>query len=420
MFLNNNIIKKNNRDNFFQYFGVFLLGIYPATFFLGTGALNSAVILLDIIFIIELLRTKDLKFLNCFPFYSLIIFWFLLLINLLFFSIDFINSAPRSIGFIRFILFIFAINYFLDLDNQKYKKIILGSWCLIFIITTFDLIFEFTIGNNILGFISYMPGRLAGFFNDELIMGHYFYGFILIIISFLYQNLKDSDFKKIIKLNNKNLIYFFIILFLIVSILIGERANFIRTLIMVSIFVFFLNDYKIKKKLIIILSATILFFIIVFNHQDYKVRFMGQFIAPFVKDPMSYITSSSYWDHYKVGIDIFNKNKSFGVGLKNYRVYTEDKNYHNPSIHPHQIQIEILSELGITGYISLLLVLILNIYKSIKSVDFSQNLLNLSGLLFIVTFFLPLLPTGSFFTSHAATLFWMNFALILHSKRKNI
>ena len=309
---------------------------------------------------------------------------------------------------------------FKDLDNQKYKKIILGSWCLIFIITTFDLIFEFIIGNNILGFVSYMPGRLAGFFNDELIMGHYFYGFILIIISFLYQNLNDSDFKKIIKLNNQNLIYFFIILFLIVSILIGERANFIRTLIMVSIFVFFLNDYKIKKKLIVILSATILFFIIVFNHQDYKVRFMGQFIAPFVKDPMSYITSSSYWDHYKVGIDIFNKNKSFGVGLKNYRVYTEDKNYHNPSIHPHQIQIEILSELGITGYFSLLLVLILNIYKSIKSVNFSQNLLKLSGLLFILTFFLPLLPTGSFFTSHAATLFWMNFALILNLKKKSI
>ena len=206
---------------------------------------------------------------------------------------------------------------------------------------------------------------------------------------------------------------------MIISILIGERANFIRTLIMVSIFILFLNNAKIKKKLILIISVFILFFVVIFNHQGYKVRFVGQFISPLLKDPVSYISSSGYWDHYVVGIDIFKNNKFFGVGLKNYRVYIEDKNYKNPSIHPHQSHIEILSELGLIGYFSLLLFFIFNISRSIKSVNLSENLFQLSGLLFLLTYFLPLLPTGSFFTSHAATIFWMNYSFILILKEKS-
>ena len=77
------------------------------------------------------------------------------------------------------------ILYYFNINNRKYKKIILNSWLIIFSITTLDLIFELFYGKNILGFESYIHGRLAGFFNDELIVGHFYYAFILIITSFL-------------------------------------------------------------------------------------------------------------------------------------------------------------------------------------------------------------------------------------------
>ena len=144
---------------------------------------------------------------------------------------------------------------------------------------------------------------------------------------------------------------------------------------------------------------------------------MGQLISPFLKNPINYISSSGYWDHYVVGIDVFQKNKAFGVGLKNYRIFIKDKNYKNPSIHPHQSHLEILSELGLVGYISLFMIFILIIYDSAKSIKLSQDLFKLSGLLFILTYFIPLLPSGSFFTSHAAAIFWMNFAFILNMKK---
>ena len=76
---------------------------------------------------------------------------------------------------------------------------------------------ENTHGKNIFGFSSYMPGRLAGFFNDELIMGHYYYGFVLIVLSFLYGFLKKENLIIIKKLNfkiiNQNLIYFLFLFF---------------------------------------------------------------------------------------------------------------------------------------------------------------------------------------------------------------
>ena len=57
---------------------------------------------------------------------------------------------------------------------------------IVFIIVTLDLIFEFYFGKNILEFESYMPGRLAGFLNDELKIGGYYLGFGLISIASLY------------------------------------------------------------------------------------------------------------------------------------------------------------------------------------------------------------------------------------------
>ena len=343
-------------NNIFQFFGVFLISIYPMTFFFGSAVLNTCVVLLDIIFIIEILRKRHFKFFNNTAFYSLIFLWTVLIINLFFFSIDFNNSFFRTVGFIRFILFVFAIIYFLNVSNFRFKKFILGSWTIIFLITSLDLLFEIYFFKNIFGYSSYMPGRLAGFFNDELIMGHYYYGFVLIILSFLYEFLKNENSILIKKLNfkiiNQNLIYFFIFIFLIISMLIGERANFIKCFTIVFIFTLLLNKKHIKKKIILISSIVLIFFLLIFNNQQYKVRFVTQLLMPLTNNPIKYISSSSYWDHYSAGINIYKENKLFGVGLKNYRIFIKDKNYKNPSYHPHQSHIEILSELGLVGYLA--------------------------------------------------------------------
>ena len=105
--------------------------------------------------------------------------------------------------------------------------------------------------------------------------------------------------------------------------------------------------------------------------------------------------------------------------MKNYRIEVGNKNYVNSSIHPHQTHIEILSELGIVGYISFLIFFTISFINYKKNLNKEDQYFKLAGLLFIITTFIPLLPSGSFFTSHAATLFWMNYAF-MNLSQKNL
>ena len=154
-----------SKKDYLQFIAVLILSFLPLFFFIGTGVLNAVIFILDLIFIIEILSKKRLFFLKNYIFYSLLLLWVTLLINV-FFSIDPINSFYRGFGFIRFVFFVMLIIYYFNLENKIFQNTILFWWLSIFIVTSIDLIFEFINGKNILGFVSYMPGRLAGFFND--------------------------------------------------------------------------------------------------------------------------------------------------------------------------------------------------------------------------------------------------------------
>jgi O-antigen ligase len=312
-----------------------------------------------------------------------------------------------------------TIIYFFNINSGIYRKIILNTWLIIFLIICFDLIYEFFLGKNILGFTSYMPGRLASFFNDELKIGHFYYGFSLIILSHL---LNSKLLEKFLLINNeahkKDFIFILALIFIVISFIIGERSNFIKTLTMLSLFIVFIKLSFNKNKLIIIIGLIIFFLLTINFNQAYKSRFINQLIKPLLNNPITYVSSTNYGDHYKFGLKIFSENKFFGIGLKNYRIEVGNKNYVNSSIHPHQTHIEILSELGIVGYLSFIIFFILSYLNYKKNSNKSDQYFKLAGFLFIITSFIPLLPSGSFFTSHAATIFWMNYAFMNLSQKK--
>ena len=71
--------------------------------------------------------------------------------------------------------------------------------------------------------------------------------------------------------------------------------------------------------------------------------------------------------HYKVALQVFNNNKFFGVGLRNYRQEVRNEKYdRDASIHPHQVHFEILSELGLIGYILFISVFSFILFQSVK------------------------------------------------------
>lgn len=394
---------------------ILIISVLPVTLLLGSGIINLFIVILDIIFIIELTLRKNIRFFKNNFFYFLIFFWLILIINL-FFSINIGQSIPRSLGFIRFIFFAFAINYYLMGDN-KYKYLVFKAWTIIFVIISCDLIFEYIVGTNTLGFKSYMPGRLSGFLNQELKIGHLYSALMLICLSYIFLKLKNSKLitkNFIFKLFEKNIFYIILIIFLFISVMIGERSNFMRTLIMSLIFLFLFDNKNSLKKIISIFIGVTLITLLVINNADYKDRFWRTFLNPILTDPISMLSKGQYGDHYKVAIEVFQNHKMMGVGLKNYRKEVlKDAYSKNPSIHPHQVHLEVLSEIGIIGYISFFILFAYSLFFSIKNYFKEKNIFQLSGILFVTVSLLPFIPTGSFFTTYAATLFWLNFGLML-------
>ena len=97
--------------NKFDFFITLIIISLPIIFIAGSSVINISVIVIDILFLYTLYRRKAFNYLNNRYFYSLLILWLYLLFNL-FFSIDYSRSLSRSVGFIRFVLFAFAISFF--------------------------------------------------------------------------------------------------------------------------------------------------------------------------------------------------------------------------------------------------------------------------------------------------------------------
>ena len=450
------MIIKNKIYNFFSELNcndnkiVYLIYLLPIALLAGNLIINLTTLLIMLLFISELFQKKKIKFiLNKIFFYLILIFSYLVL-NSIFFSENKIDSIDQfnkaglisALGFLRFIFLAFALAYYFNLDNGRYENKIFNFWKLIFYIVTFDIIFEFFFGFNTIGFSGeeIYHHRIASFTGDELIIGGFYYGFILIAVSCILKN------------NSKKL-YLYLILFVITSILIGEKSNYIRVFFITSLFLFFISTLRIKK---ILLSIIFLFLTLVstvnFN-QSLRESFVGK--LPLFKQARTilhaiypnlvtatdvakvdgffrHISQNRHIKHQFTAYEMFQKNKFFGIGLKNFRNWGNNEKYNTinsnisvkytgksilsgmgGSTHPHQFHMQILSELGLIGYILILFLIIYFIVKGFTAFRAFNDYRSLVGVLFLISTVLPLFPSGSFFSTYNATIFWINFSLIL-------
>ena len=129
-----------------------------------------------------------------------------------------------------------------------------------------------------------------------------------------------------------------------------------------------------------------------------------------------YIFSIQHTHHYLTAYKIFQDNKLFGVGVKNFRNFCDKEKFIisdlSCSTHPHNFYLQILSELGLFGFLFILIIVFMFIFFSLKHflgifkkkyyfTDFEIFLMSN-----ILVFIWPIIPTGNFFNN------WLN---IIHS-----
>lgn len=392
-----------------------LFSILPISIIAGSAVLNILILFIDLYFIFVIIKKKEAKILLNKIFILFILLWILLMLNSILIANTF-DSFIRTFGFIRFIIFIFAFKFFFDGKLEFFKKYVLGFWFIIFLIVTIDIFFEFFLGYNLLGFSSDYNGRIASFTGDELKIGNYYFGFILIALSYIY-----IYFNKY----NKAYFYIFALIFLITSFIIGERSNFFKVLLMLTAFIFLINNQNYIKKILTIFIFLIISSIIVSSNSFFKSRFIIEILDPIrEKGINNFIKETKHGQHFEIAKNIYSKNKIFGVGIKNFRSESKKIEYHSDrtldqgiTTHPHQIHYEFLSETGLMGYSLFLLFFIFSIFIGLKKFFINRNnIFALSSTLFLMATFLPILPSGSFFTSYSASIFWINYIFLLKIK----
>ena len=277
-------------------FFLILFSTIPFSMVVGPTISLINILLIDVFFIYIILRYKDYTFVFNRYLFCLILLYLYLIFNS-FISIDFNKGLARNLGFIRFIILFLAFNYFFRIEFF-FKKVFF-VWLIFFLVMLIDIQFEFHFGKNIFGFESEYGERIVSFFKDEPIAGGFIGAFWLILIGFLFGELKGKY---------KSLILILSLFFLLSIFLTGERSNTIKAILSLIIFSFFFKEYSLRVKLFLFSVILIVFLSVLLNSQFIKLRFVNQILVE-----TKNLDESVYIKLQKSGFEIFKNNLLFGI-----------------------------------------------------------------------------------------------------------
>ena len=411
-----------------KYLINFLIAIIPISFIAGNLIINLNLVLIILVSLIVFnkkffefnfhLLDKLLIVLFLFSISSGIINYLLSDQNNIFVKENFY----KSLMFSRYLLFYFAIRIITEKRLFNFRFFFIAcSLCVIFV--SLDLILQLISGSDIFGNPK-TPYKLSGPFGNEQIAGSYLqrFGIFLFFLIPSFVNFKNKN-NLIIILSG-----FFILVFF--SILIaGNRMPIILFLLM--FFTLFLYEKKLRKfSLLFIVSSTVLFLIVLKYSpqiQDYSQNFIRIaskiliFLSEvFIQGKEPNITNSYIKEFYS-GYAAWKENFLIGGGINSFYLNCS-KTLDFCASHPHNYYLEILSELGIIGFIILIIIfnyifMIIGV-KNYLSLDFNSNLIYPFALLFFAEVF-PFKTSGSFFTTGNATFIFFIMAIIVSLSKKH-
>ena len=404
---------------------VILISLIPISILIGPAISLANILIFDFLFIIILFLRKDFEWINSSVVKILLILYLYLIFNSL------IAQQPelsllRNLGFIRLIILFVGINYFLN--KSENLKLIFKVWSLTILIVVIDVFIEKNFGKNILGYsdVNSIEGqRLVSFFKDEALPGSFIHAFSFMLVGFFVMKFKE------IKINFNIYLTSLIILTLFASVVItGERSNSIKFLISFILFLVLFNEIKTIKKIIIFCFISLIITLTVSSNDYLKSRatnitiYLIKTYKNSFQSPNPAPGGNPYAELNRSGFEVFKKYPFFGVGNKNYRYESCKKGvnkYYYCETHPHQIYFEFLSEHGLIGGAILIILFFTIFFKIIKIIILNKNYISLGCFIYLLTIFTPLLPSGSFFTDHNITLFFVNMSVMYGSiKELNI
>lgn len=421
----------NFSDKYQKFFT--LLFFFPISFIFGTAVAEILAFIYLIYFFLNLNKTKLILNKNI-----VIIFLFSLYISLNALIQISDDLKYSSLLHLRYIFFSIAILFFFEkFFNQNSNNKLFNYFLIALIILLSDSFLQFYTGKNLFGY-EIEAQRISSFFGEELVLGSFLIRTLPILIWYIF------NFK--IKINEKKLFYtlFFAAYFSVIY-LSGGRTSIGLFLIFFILTVLFITDLK---KIFINAFGIFLifvFFTAFFNlgkstitdrvfKKTYKQIFKIEQFEETKNEKSIYskklvkikIFSEDHNGHLILAKKLFLDNPFFGTGPKGFRHYCRQINYEPDigicSTHPHNILAQILSELGLIGFIFFVIFFIYIIKKFIGIIYIRNKSLHHKALLvaslgLLINLF-PFLPSGNFFNNWISLFIYFNLGLYLFSEKK--
>ena len=466
-----------NNPQFFYLIVLFITSV----FFIKSFIVNLFLLLVSLISIYNLFNIKIKVYDNSINRVLAIFFIYIVINSLINFSqIDLFFKSISQIRFYLLLIFIQIYSAFL-LYNIRY--FFLGNIFLIIFIVI-DLFIQYKTGENLFGLKPQLNNyRFTGIFNEEIVAGSFIFIFGFLGLSYFLIKQKYNLFiifliffsLGIVITGDRNpiLMVFLVILFNLFFNKILRKSFFI---LFVSIFflvflMVFISD-KSENRYIIDIKDTLNKSQPIFKTEYYKnnqekidleklivndpnnialvqkleknknyFKFLNDLEIikeksneNIFKEYAYFFRNTIYGAHYLTAIEIIKKNLIFGTGIRTYRFVcveyeTQILSFNRDdgcSTHPHNLHLEIISEIGFFGYLIFIIMIIL-IFKNalfLQKQDPKIKMISiyLSSLIFALIF--PFKPSGSIFSSWFGAQLWLliaiNYLFIINTKNKKL
>ena len=400
-----------------------LFALFPVSFILGNLIINLNLVLFVIIGCIYLNKKKT-KLSEKYPILIFFIFCVILIIS------SFYNQASveKSFLFLRVLVF-YYIGLLLLKEKEFNFEIVFNTFSITSIIISFDLIFQYFAGYNIIGLEAKTIGA-SSFFYDEGVAGSFLLSFGFFSIYKIFMKFEKKTAKNEII---KSLLVSIISIGIFVS---SQRIPMIMWILFLTFYgmVF----YKSKLKSILYSFIILSVFIISFSSAQERMRYVSFYdnaktildksITVYktnknekklnqikvnltkqnllTKKNLDFVQGSGHANLFGNAMFIWKKNKFLGIGYKNFYNKCAEYKLLRCSTHPHNYYLDILVTVGLLGLVVLIVYLLFITLRSLQYLKIyyinkerkNYNLLFILLINFFIIFF-PFKSSGSFFTT---------------------
>ena len=316
-----------------------------------------------------------------------------------------------SVFYFRYIFFSMGVWYLLD-NNSYLSKCLLYVIIACLIVVSFDGLYQYFNGVNIIGIEKFSYNRLTGFFGDEPIIGRYISYVSIFAFALIYKNFQYS---------NKIMIYSIALLMLsfVITFLSGERSPLFNLCFFILLAFIYLPK-GVKVKIISILFASLTIILILQLNPNAKSRIIDKTIEQISETKIPYMPYSTHHEeHYISALKMFIDQPIFGVGTNVFSIQCQNEKYkyksRSCSSHPHNYYIQLLAEQGFLGFsflISFFIFISFLLIKNFIHLIFFKNKAqssydNFLFMAILLIYWWPFIPHMSFYNN------WNNVIIML-------